>query len=265
MIEYGTRYESDSTKPVGYYSETGGVDGSETTTTTYKIDAVTGKVTATSTTTIIEPIAKVIIIGSQSAPVELPPVDEPAVVTPVDEPQVEAPVEESQVDTPVNEPAVITPADEPVVVALIVEPQVTTSVDESIVVAPVDEPQVETPVEDSIITAKGDSVTHELPELDITAILSQGHMLPTEILPETTVTLTVSHLVGSAAAGSSVEATSILSQGTGNTEQSACNQSSGQTAKTLPNTGQGDALTSLRLVVGMLGFGFVKRKKAELD
>lgn len=211
MIEYGTRYESDSTKPVGYYSETGGVDGSETTTTTYKIDAVTGKVTATSTTTIIEPIAKVIIIGSQPAPVELPPVDEPAVVTPVDEPQVEA------------------------------------------------------PVEDSIITAKGDSVTHELPELDITAILSQGHILPTEILPETTVTLTVSHLVGSAAAGSSVEATSILSQGTGNTEQSACNQSSGQTAKTLPNTGQGDALTSLGLVVGMLGFGFVKRNKAELD
>lgn len=54
-------------------SETGGVDGSETTTTTYKIDAVTGEVTATSTTTIIEPIAKVIIIGSQPAPVEETP------------------------------------------------------------------------------------------------------------------------------------------------------------------------------------------------
>ncbi|MFI3151520.1 LPXTG cell wall anchor domain-containing protein [Streptococcus suis] len=247
MIEYGTRYESDSTKPVGYYSETGGVDGSETTTTTYKIDAVTGEVTATSTTTIIEPIAKVIIIGSQPAPVELPPVDEPAVVTPVDEPQVEAPVEEPQVDTPVDEPAVITPADEPVVVA------------------PVDEPQVETLVEDSIITAKGDSVTHELPELDITAILSQGHILPTEILQETTVTPTISHLVGGgAAAGGSAEETSISSQGTGNTEQSVSNQSSGQTAKTLPNTGQVDALTSLGLVVGMLGFGLVKRKKAEL-
>ena len=220
MIEYGTRYESDSTKPVGYYSETGGVDGSETTTTTYKIDAVTGEVTATSTTTIIEPIAKVIIIGSQPAPVEETPVDEPAVVTPVDEPQVEAPVEE---------------------------------------------PQVETSVEDSIITAKGDSVTHELPELDITAILSQGHILPTEILQETTVTPTISHLVGGgAAAGGSAEETSISSQGTGNTEQSASNQSSGQTAKTLPNTGQEDALTSLGLVVGMLGFGLVKRKKAEL-
>lgn len=211
MIEYGTRYESDSIKPVGYYSETGGVDGSETTTTTYKIDAVTGEVTATSTTTIIEPIAKVIIIGSQPAPVEETPVDEPAVVTSVDE------------------------------------------------------PQVETSVEDSIITAKGDRVTHELPELDITAIISQGHILPTEILPETTVTPTVSHLVGGAAAGGSAEATSILSQGTGNTEQSASNQSSGQTAKTLPNTGQEDALTSLGLVVGMLGFGFVKRKKSELD
>lgn len=247
MIEYGTRYESDSTKPVGYYSETGGVDGSETTTTTYKIDAVTGEVTATSTTTIIEPIAKVIIIGSQPAPVEETPVDEPAVVTPVDEPQVEAPVEEPQVDTPVDEPAVITPADEPVVVA------------------PVDEPQVETLVEDSIITAKGDSVTHELPELDITAILSQGHILPTEILQETTVTPTISHLVGGgAAAGGSAEETSISSQGTGNTEQSVSNQSSGQTAKTLPNTGQVDALTSLGLVVGMLGFGLVKRKKAEL-
>lgn len=220
MIEYGTRYESDSTKPVGYYSETGGVDGSETTTTTYKIDAVTGEVTATSTTTIIEPIAKVIIIGSQPAPVEETPVDEPAVVTPVDEPQVEAPVEE---------------------------------------------PQVETSVEDSIITAKGDSVTHELPELDITAILSQGHILPTEILQETTVTPTISHLVGGgAAAGGSAEETSISSQGTGNTEQSVSNQSSGQTAKTLPNTGQVDALTSLGLVVGMLGFGLVKRKKAEL-
>ncbi|HFI0064637.1 TPA: LPXTG cell wall anchor domain-containing protein [Streptococcus suis] len=247
MIEYGTRYESDSTKPVGYYSETGGVDGSETTTTTYKIDAVTGEVTATSTTTIIEPIAKVIIIGSQPAPVEETPVDEPAVVTPEDEPQVEAPVEEPQVDTPVDEPAVITPADEPVVVA------------------PVDEPQVETLVEDSIITAKGDSVTHELPELDITAILSQGHILPTEILQETTVTPTISHLVGGgAAAGGSAEETSISSQGTGNTEQSVSNQSSGQTAKTLPNTGQVDALTSLGLVVGMLGFGLVKRKKAEL-
>ncbi|MGV2999104.1 hypothetical protein ACEF15_03120 [Streptococcus suis] len=247
MIEYGTRYESDSTKPVGYYSETGGVDGSETTTTTYKIDAVTGEVTATSTTTIIEPIAKVIIIGSQPAPVEETPVDEPAVVTPEDEPQVEAPVEEPQVDTPVDEPAVITPADEPVVVA------------------PVDEPQVETLVEDSIITAKGDSVTHELPELDITAILSQGHILPTEILQETTVTPTISHLVGGgAAAGGSAEETSISSQGTGNTEQSASNQSSGQTAKTLPITGQEDALTSLGLVVGMLGFGLVKRKKAEL-
>ncbi|NQP18438.1 hypothetical protein HO928_01390 [Streptococcus suis] len=207
MIEYGTRYESDSTKPVGYYSETGGVDGSETTTTTYKIDAVTGEVTSTSTTTIIEPIAKVIIIGSQPAPVEETPVDEPAVVTPEDEPQVEAPVEEPQVDTPVDEPAVITPADEPVVVAPIDEPQVTTSVDEPIVVAPVDEPQVETLVEDSIITAKGDSVTHELPELDITAILSQGHILPTEILQETTVTPTISHLVGGgAAAGGSAEA-----------------------------------------------------------
>ncbi|HFR3343534.1 TPA: hypothetical protein ACHWCH_001057 [Streptococcus suis] len=206
MIEYGTRYESDSTKPVGYYSETGGVDGSETTTTTYKIDAVTGEVTATSTTTIIEPIAKVIIIGSQPAPVEETPVDEPAVVTPEDEPQVEAPVEEPQVDTPVDEPAVITPADEPVVVA------------------PVDEPQVETLVEDSIITAKGDSVTHELPELDITAILSQGHILPTEILQETTVTPTISHLVGGgAAAGGSAEETSISSQGTGNTEQSVSN------------------------------------------
>ncbi|WP_105110780.1 LPXTG cell wall anchor domain-containing protein [Streptococcus suis] len=247
MIECGTRYESDSTKPVGYYSETGGVDGSETTTTTYKIDAVTGEVTATSTTTIIEPIAKVIIIGSQPAPVEETPVDEPAVVTPEDEPQVEAPVEEPQVDTPVDEPAVITPADEPVVVA------------------PVDEPQVETLVEDSIITAKGDSVTHELPELDITAILSQGHILPTEILQETTVTPTISHLVGGgAAAGGSAEETSISSQGTGNTEQSVSNQSSGQTAKTLPNTGQVDALTSLGLVVGMLGFGLVKRKKAEL-
>lgn len=167
-------------------SETGGVDGSET----------------TSTTTIIEPIAKVIIIGSQPAPVEETPVDEPAVVTPVDE------------------------------------------------------PQVDTLVEDSIITAKGDSVTHELPELDITAVLSQGHILPTEILPETIVTLTVSHLVSCAAAGGSAEATSILSQGTGNTEQSA---------KILPNTGKEDALTSLGLVVGMLGFGFVKRKKAELD
>ncbi|NQP64629.1 hypothetical protein HO908_03415 [Streptococcus suis] len=79
-------------------------------------------------------------------------------------------------------------------------------VDELIVVAPVEEPQVETSVEDSIITAKGDSVTHELPELDITAILSQGHILPTEILPETTVTPTVSHLVGGAAAGGSAEA-----------------------------------------------------------
>lgn len=206
MIEYGTRYESDSTKPVGYYSETGGVDCSETTTTTYKIDAVTGEVTATSTTTIIEPIAKVIIIGSQPVPVEEPPVDEPAVVTPVDEPQVEAPVEEPQVDTPVDEPAVITPADEPVVVAPIDEPQGTILVDELIVVAPVEEPQVETSVEDSIITAKGDSVTHELPDLDITAVLSQGHILPTEILPETTVTPTVSHLVGGAAAGGSAEA-----------------------------------------------------------
>ncbi|HFI0442852.1 TPA: hypothetical protein ACGOY5_001838 [Streptococcus suis] len=80
-------------------------------------------------------------------------------------------------------------------------------VDELIVVAPVEEPQVETSVEDSIITAKGDSVTHELPELDITAILSQGHILPTEILQETTVTPTISHLVGGgAAAGGSAEA-----------------------------------------------------------
>ncbi|HEL2576460.1 LPXTG cell wall anchor domain-containing protein [Streptococcus suis] len=83
-------------------------------------------------------------------------------------------------------------------------------------------------------------------------------------MPETTVTLTVSHLVGGAAAGGSAEVTSILSQGTGNTEQSASNQSSGQTAITLPNTGQEDALTSLGLVVGMFGFGFVKRKKLNM-